>query len=131
MGLDFSHTTAQWSYSGFSRFRDALATHEGIDLDQMEGFRRRGDDRPRIPWTGITGPLVPLLNHSDCDGELSPEECRQIAPRLRAVVNELWPAETHSDFDADPNGYHNRSSGLALADGMDTAAAAGEPLRFE
>lgn len=118
MGIDFSHTEAHWSYTGFSRFRDALAAHEGIDLDRMDGFRRHGDDRPRISWTTISSPLVPLLNHSDCDGELTPQECRQVAPRLREVVAEIWTT-----------GY-DRDTGLALADGMDAAAAAEEPLEF-
>ncbi|MFJ2004741.1 hypothetical protein [Streptomyces chartreusis] len=119
MGLDFSHTEAQWAYSGFSRFRRALAHHEGIDLDVMHGFEWYGDDRPRVSWDDVTTPLKPLLNHSDCDGELTPEECRQVAPRLREVVNAVWPEDCH-----------DRASGLALADGMDAAAKANEPLEF-
>ena len=114
MGLDFSHTNAHWSYSGFNRFRRAIAAHEGIDLDAMRGF---GGDHD---WSTATTPLKPLLNHSDCDGELTPQECRQVAPRLRVVVTALWP---------DPNDY-DRHAGLALADGMDTAAAADQPLEF-
>src|SRR3546814_10466403 len=56
MGLDFSHTDAHWAYSGFTRFRRALAKHEGIDLDAMEGFQRHGDDRPRVSWNTVTTP---------------------------------------------------------------------------
>lgn len=119
MGLNFSHTNAAWPYVAFSRFREALATHEGIDLSHMEGFRRHGDDRPRVPWTSVTTPLVPFLNHSDCDGELTPEECRQVAPRLREVIAAIWPS-----------GHYNHEVGLLLADGMDAAAADGEPLQF-
>lgn len=120
MGLDFSHTDAHWSYGGFGRFREALAQHEGIDLDRMEGFRRYGDNRPRISWTTINSPLKPLLDHSDCDGELTPDECRQVAPHLREVAVALWP---------DPSNYNRRHAEL-LADGMDAAAAAGENLEF-
>lgn len=120
MGIDFSHTDAHWSYGGFARFREALAKHEGIDLDAMEGFRRHGDDRPRISWSTVTTDLKPLLDHSDCDGQLTPEECRQVAPRLREVIDAIWPDER--DYD--------RRTGLELAHGMDVAAQAGEPLEF-
>lgn len=122
MGLDFSHTDAHFSYGGFDRFREALAEHEGIKLRDMAGFCApwRGDDpqtHPSLPWDAIDTPLKPLLNHSDCDGDLSPEECAQIAPRLRQVIAELWP-----------EGHEN---GLALAEAMEVAAAAGERLEFQ
>jgi hypothetical protein len=103
----------------FGRFRDALAAHEGIDLGQMEGFRSLGDERPRIPWDSVSTPLEPFLNHSDCDGELTPEQCRRVAPRLREVVAALWSP-----------GDYNHDAGLLLADGMDAAAATEEPLQF-
>ena len=78
---------ARWTYSGFGRFRNLLAAEEGFDLGIMEGF---GSDE-QTPWTGITSPLVPLLNHSDCDGELSAAECAQILPRL-TEVHAKWSA---------------------------------------
>ncbi|MFE6500725.1 hypothetical protein [Kitasatospora sp. NPDC057738] len=119
MGLDFSHTEAHWTYTGFMRFRRAIATHEGIDLDQMNGFRIYGSNQPQIPWTAVTTALRPLLDHSDCDGELSPEECRLVAPRLREVVSAVWPKDCY-----------DRTHGLLLADGMEAAAAAGEQFEF-
>lgn len=123
MGIDFSHTTAQWSYTGFGAFRRALALFEGFDLDEMSGF---GGDRD---WSTVNTDLAPLLNHSDCDGEMTPAECRQVAPRLRQVIDELWPEE-RAVWESDPSAHFNRRSGLALADGMDAAAAAGEPIQF-
>lgn len=119
MGLDFSHTEAHWSYSGFNRFREQIAAREGIDLAQMEGFRSWRDERPRISWDTVTTPLKPLLNHSDCDGELTPEECRAVAPRLREVVKAIWPEDCY-----------DRAHGLLLADGLDAAAAADEQFEF-
>ncbi|MHA6764736.1 hypothetical protein [Streptacidiphilus sp. PAMC 29251] len=113
MGVDFSHTEAHWAYGGFGRFRTALAKHEGIDLDQMEGF---GGD---MPWAPVATPLKPLLDDSDCDGEISPEDCATVAPRLREVINAVWPGDCH-----------DRHDGLALADGMEAAAEAGEPFEF-
>lgn len=127
MGLEFSHTPARWSYGAFDRFRAALAAHEGIDLDQMAGFRPFGVSNGR-DWGAVNTPLKPLLDHSDCDGELTPDECRQVAPRLREVVDTLWPAEDHDAEDHDAE--YNRVHGLLLADGMEAAAAAGEPLQF-
>lgn len=113
MGLDFSHTEAHWAYSGFRRFRTALADHEGVDLDQMEGF---GGDQP---WEPVTTALKPLLDHSDCEGEITPQDCATTAPRLRQVVAAIWP-----------DGSHDRRAGLMLAEGMEAAAEADEPLEF-
>ncbi|MBT2477608.1 hypothetical protein [Streptomyces sp. ISL-94] len=122
MGIDFSHGEAQWSYSGFAQFRTAIATREGIDLNQMYGY---GGERS---WDTITSPLRPLLDHSDCDGNLSPADCTAIASHLHTVVEELWPATLQQDDD--PIGTYHRQAGLALADGMEQAAEADEPLEF-
>lgn len=64
--------------------------------------------------------IVPLLNHSDCDGQLTPDECRAIAPRLREIV-EGW-----NDFEW----KYDREKAIELANGMDAAAANNEPLEF-
>jgi hypothetical protein len=90
----------------------------------MVGFQTRFDDpMPKsdlvpMSWGHIADPIVPLLDHSDCDGELTPGHCKQVAPRLRELVAN-WPEE---DYD--------KRRALELADGMDVAAQAGEPLRF-
>jgi hypothetical protein len=114
MGVDFSHCDASWAYSGFHRFRARLATSAGFDLSQMEGFDGNK------PWSEIHDDLVPLLNHSDCDGKLSVKECKQVAPRLRALLA-LWPD--------DPKDY-DKQRGLLLADGMEIAVKSKKPLRF-
>lgn len=112
MGLDFSHGDAHWAYSGFNRFRTRLAEAIGIKLMDMQGFGGT------IPWETVTDAIVPLLNHSDCDGELSPEECATVAPRLRELVAE-W-----SDMDSD------KREALPLAEAMEQCAGLGEPLEF-
>lgn len=125
MGLDFSHGDAAWAYRAFQCFREALAKHEGFDLNEMEGFFApwRGHDRSTFPnrsWDEVDTPLEPLLNHDDNEGELTPDECRQVAPRLREVVPVIWP-------DADDREHRK---GMALAEGMEMAAALNEPLEF-
>ena len=118
MGLDFSHTDAHWAYSGFMRFRTRIAATLGINLESMEGFAR--DLRPNqspVPWDTVDDDIKILLYHSDCDGDLSPDECRKIAPRLREIVSP-WPDD------------HDKQQALLLADGMDRAAKKKEALRF-
>jgi len=112
MGLDFSHGEAHWAYSGFMRFRARLAEHEGFDLRKMQGF-----DGSRS-WDAVTTPIKPLLDHSDCDGELTPEECAQVYPRLREILAD-WPED---DYDT--------RAGRELAEAMLECSATGENLEF-
>ena len=63
------------------------------------------------------------LNHSDCEGDLSPEECRQVAPRLRELVKS-WPDDEESE-----RGWDKRAA-LELAGDMDACADNAEPLIF-
>jgi hypothetical protein len=112
MGIDFSHCDAHWSYRGFHLFRVKLASSIQLDLDNMEGFGSGSQS-----WDTISDPIKPLLDHSDCDGELSPDECRTVSPRLRELVKG-WG----DDYD--------KRHALWLADGMDLAANNNKPLEF-
>ena len=96
---------AHWSYGGFHHFRQLLAASIGISLDRMVGFNRDAamevedlpDEGPDavsmvpdpILWETVDSPIVPLLNHSDCDGELSGPECAQVGPELVRIC-ESW-----------------------------------------
>ena len=71
-----------------------------------------------LSWKHIKDDIVILLNHSDCDGEITAEECLKVAPRLRHLVED-WHED---DFD--------KEEFLKLAEGMELAAANGEPLNF-
>lgn len=112
MGIDFTHCDARWSYGGFDRARTRLAKEFDIVLQEMVGFGGN------VPWDHSRSPVMYLLDHSDCDGNLSPEQCREIAPALRAAVAS-WPDD---DYD--------KKTFLELADGMEEAADFGEALEF-
>jgi hypothetical protein len=76
MGLDLrvknyrTDHTKIGSYIGFNDFRRAWAEHLGFNLSEMEGL---GGSKK---WTNE--PLQSFFNHSDCDGEISPEDCKKI-----------------------------------------------------
>ncbi len=117
MGLSFSHCRASWSYRGFNEFRERLARAIGMDLRAMEGFD--GDK----PWpSAAKEPLIYLLNHSDCDGHLTPHQCKLVAPRLKAII-EAWP-------DGDYKLQHDKRMGRELVKGMKSAAARKQNLEF-
>ena len=119
MGLDFSHCDASWSYSGFNNFRRRLAKEIGVDIDEMEGFN---GDRP---WSEVDDDIVHLLDHSDCDGDLSPNQCVIVAIRLEELVKS-WP----DDINVRTRLSYYRTQAQLLAEGMRRAAAAAEPLEF-
>ena len=102
-----------WSYSGFDDFRQRLAREIGIELNEMEHF---GGARP---WSDVVSDIVPLLNHSDCDGELSPEDCARVAPALRRLIAR-WAER----------GDYDREMGERLAGMMEIAGARGLRLIF-
>ncbi len=112
MGLDFSGSDAHWGYGSFHRFRCRLAQEIGIDLDHMEGFDGN------LPWKNIIDPIVPFLNHSDCEGILTAKECSQIASRLRRLT-ENWE---ESDID--------RRQALMLAVSMEECTSQNKDLVF-
>lgn len=112
MGLVFSHGDVRWSYIAFRVFRKKLAKEIGIDLDNMKGFGGN------IPFENFNDNIIPLLNHSDCDGELTVEECKRVALRLRELVSS-W-----SDED------HDKTEAIKLASGMEYAIKKNEPFEF-
>lgn len=114
MGLDFSHGDAHWSYRGFNRFRERLATIIGFNLREMDGFTYNG-----LSWGLIDDPVKDLLNHSDCDGELTPEQCSIIVPRLKELISN-W---NEDDWD--------RQGANDLIEGMQEAIANNENLEFK
>jgi len=141
MGLDFSHGDAHWSYGGFMWFRKRLAKEIGVNIDEMVGFAPSpylaeisAEDwatlgfgskptRFNTSWDEVNDAIVPLLRHSDCDGDLSVEECRAIAPRLRELV-QGWSDDPELDEAFD------KKQALLLADGLEQCVRQGQRLEF-
>jgi hypothetical protein len=104
MGLDTTHDCWHGSYSSFGEFRRELArVGLGIKLNEMQGFAGEvtSDGRSMTekgkPWYPHSeDPLVILLNHSDCDGEIKWEYCRMLAHRLLELAPKMgdWRSAT-------------------------------------
>jgi hypothetical protein len=79
---DVETQDVSWSYSHFDEVRRFLSQAEGFELSDMCGF---GGDRP---WSEISTPLAPLLDHPDDHGELSVAECESVLPRLEEIIGQ-------------------------------------------
>lgn len=97
------------SYNGFGAVREELAATIGVNLDVMVGYGGH------TPWDTVDSPLVPLLHHSDAEGDLGPQECAAIAPAVREAAPRL-PV--------------NGEWALRLADIMELAASFDRRLLF-
>lgn len=79
------------SYGGFMRFRRRVAESAGYGaLDDYRGF---GGDRD---WPE-GDPLVALLHHSDCDGQIWARDAEGLGERLRILV-EQWEPSPDREF---------------------------------
>ena len=130
MGLYCSHGAWHGAYSRFNRFRQYLARTVGGSFPPHEPDFVEDDGSPPNPndwyWDDEVVPehetgFRLLLDHSDCDGELSPGECVLVAAWLRWAIPHL-PEEV--------NGDKPQEWALIFAEGCEAAAAAGEALVF-
>lgn len=83
MGLDTTHNCWQGSYSSFNTFRYELAKLINVNLDEYLGYSDNGTKH----LEDINHGIMPLLNHSDCDGELNVNECKQIVEGLNDILS--------------------------------------------
>jgi hypothetical protein len=90
MGLDTSHGCWNGPYSSFNRWREKICELSGYgNLLEYEGFTLKN---PK-PWPSTGDPLIELLRHSDCDGEIKWQVCLELSNRLGS----LFPALEISD----------------------------------
>jgi|SRR5262249_6983240 len=122
MGLEFNHTDAYFSYSTFHEFRQRLAQLAGINLNEMQGYSDPPDAGK--PWSDVDDPIVALLYHSDCDGEISPADCERLAPRLLQLLD-AWQESDDDDLYA-----YAQLHGRKLVRGMETCVAFNHSLQF-
>ena len=136
VGLDVSHDAFSGAYSSFNRFRQAIAKamggsfppHEKETDDDGKPLNREmwywGDGFSRETHPG----LFCLLAHSDCDGEISREDCGRI-------VEELEPLLPALDAMGLGSGHIERGGGFGAVarrfiEGCVTAFEANESLIF-
>lgn len=122
MGLDTSHNAWHGPYSRFDRFRFAIAKAAGLgDLNQYEGYNvPLGDHIPpplatKFPSIEVQ-PLVILLDHSDCDGEILLEHQEPLRQALLALYDRIEPEW--------------RPELTQFCQGLADATAEGEPVEF-
>ena len=148
MGLDCSHDAWSGGYGAFHVWRSKIAEVAGLPpLELMEGFYNRLDSRSDVPslYFGQTAdvweekakalddllpiswgclepsPLHKLLFHSDCDGDISAENCESIAEELEKLL---------PDLPEDGPRWKWRKMTERFAKGLRAASEAGEPLEF-
>lgn len=85
MGLDTTHNAFQGAYSSFMRFRKGLVSHSmKMNINDFEGYDGN------VPYSKIENEgLRRIVNQSDCEGEISPQDCKKIADYLESVIPEL------------------------------------------
>lgn len=113
MGLDFSHCDAHWSYTGFNHFRCRVAS---IIMETEKTIDRLYDERMIYRYL-MNEPIYPFIDHSDCDGKLTPDELKQIIPQLEDAVSKI-------------EDVYDKENGEKLLKGMKLALKNNEDLRF-
>lgn len=141
MGLDTTHDCWHGSYRAFSRWRDKLAEVAGYTFHENEGRLMVDIDWggvesligrdllgkwPAVPvrHDGTPDPLIILLAHSDCEGEIQVEFLGAIADRLE----ELLPLVAGQDGGGHVGDYGTKTR--TFIDGLRRAEAVGEPVEF-
>ena len=125
MGLDCSHDAFSGAYSAFNRLRQFVAKAAGGSFPDHEdtGLDNEFFYLDTNKWPGI----AIFLAHSDCEGEIAPDDCLLVAQDLTRIL------DTTEDG---PSVGHIAAQGGFLAcikkfrDGCIAANDANEPLQF-
>lgn len=84
MGVTISHGAWNGSCSAFNQMRRWVASQVGINLNEYAGY---WDSTGTKDLNTLDHDLQPLLNHSDCDGILTPAECRRIIKGIKEALS--------------------------------------------
>ena len=134
LAIGFLKPTAKWSYSGFYVFRKNLANHLGFDLHEMKGYYKGNILNPIFgtkTWESLVEeipevePLLAFFNHSDCDGVISPEECKKISPSLLELIETKFHSTTYC-----PVTSYDYNQGLILVEMMQHCVRNNVDLQF-
>jgi len=141
MGLDTSHDCWHGGYGAFSRWRQTVAKAAGYyvvpvtwpdmgyptDTVMLEWHRYEqknyGGEWDQLP----DDPLLLLIVHSDCDGEIKAEHTALLADRLEEILPSI-PDEDGPPHIAHGGGY--RGCTKRFIAGLRVASAANEPVDF-
>ena len=104
MGLSFYVQKAEpagigFSYFGFHEFRHRIARSCGFH-DCFPGTDTDFYKNDRWKEMEETHPMYSLLSHSDCDGNLHPDDCYLIATHFEIILQE-WRTELAKNRDID------------------------------
>ena len=136
MGLDCSHDAWHGAYSAFHRWRIKLAEVAGYaiaDLD-YDGVKRETilvdwghlQDKLYGDWDKTPDdPLLILIAHSDCEGQINPPQLVALADRLDELLPELAKA---GDGGGHIGNYAEKTKQFIA--GLRWAAEENEPLLF-
>ena len=85
--------------SGFIHpFSMVMLAIENNSMGAKEQFERETSMFPLLWESFKPNPLHELLYHSDCDGELTPQQCKSIADSLDLIIKESPLPDGESDF---------------------------------
>lgn len=150
MGLCCTHDAFDGSYGSFNRLRQAVchATGGSFPPDWVfmsDGEPKRGPDGRELLNAAFSADrfhcgdgytpekypgLFAFLDHSDCDGEISPDMCAKVADDLESLLPKVealgW---TSREWLTQYDGSFVRAVRQFIA-GCRAAAAADEPLDF-
>lgn len=135
MGLDTSHDAWHGAYSAFSRWRNAIAEAAGYSVWKVD-MNNIPTETIMLDWGHITeanlfglwpdpphDPLIVLFAHSDCEGQIVPENAAPLADALAALLPKL-----EGDLGGHVGDIKHKTQ-LFIA-GLRAAVEADEPLEF-
>jgi len=93
MGLDTTFGCFNGPYSTFARFRKSLCLQIDIDINELKEY---GGNKGFAK--DLDHDIMPLINHSDCDGRLTIKECKRIVKGLTSI-KENFDNSKGRDFD--------------------------------